>query len=71
LEGNSIAKLHDELADFPSSGRAVHKKCGVTEDLSCLEQAPLEEILAAHEAIPPGMFARNRSNRSIRPRCRI
>jgi len=27
-----------------------------------LEQAPLEEILAAHEAIPPGVFARNRSS---------
>ncbi len=27
-----------------------------------LEQATLEEILAAHEAIPPGVFARNRSS---------
>jgi hypothetical protein len=27
-----------------------------------LEQATLEDILAAHEAIPPGVFARNRSS---------
>jgi len=27
-----------------------------------LEQSSVEEILAAHEAIPPGVFARNRSN---------